>query len=104
MRVGRSVIDMQRAFGAIGDKNPVDVGTVQYRMPDADSLDAVNEFARPNIVNFNRLVIFGDDEYSAAFQIGRQMVEMILNAWHSRRSQVLCQLVRRNFRFSSANI
>ncbi len=67
-------------------------------MPDADSLDAVNKFAGANIVDFDRLVIFRDDEQAVVFQIGRQMVEMVLNADHARRRQILGELIRRKRR------
>ncbi len=73
-------------------------------MPDADSLDAVNKFAGADIVDFDRFVIFGDDEEPVIFQVGRQVVEMVLHADHARGGQILGQLIGGNIRLATANI
>src|SRR3984957_14471973 len=73
-------------------------------MSDADSLDAVHKFAGANIVDFDCLIIFRDDEEAIVFQVGCQMVEMVLNTDHARRGQILGELIRRNVGFAAVNI
>jgi hypothetical protein len=62
-------------------------------MSDADSLDAVHKFAGANILDFDCLIIFRDDEEA-----------MVLNADHARRGQILGELIRRNVGFAAVNI
>jgi len=49
-------------------------------------------------------MIFWDDEEAIVFQVGCQVVEMVLNADHARRGQILGELPRRNVGFAAANI
>ena len=65
-------------------------------MSDADSLDAVHKFAGANIVDFDCLIIFGDDEEAIVFQVGCKVVKMVLNADHARCGQILGELIRRS--------
>src|ERR1700736_7070592 len=73
-------------------------------MSDADSLNAVHKLAGANIVDFDCLMIFRDDEEAIVFQVGCQVVEMILNADHARRGQILGELIRRDVGFAAVNI
>src|ERR1700733_451484 len=99
-----SVEYLQIAVGTVGNKDSVNVGAVYHRMSDADSLDAVYKIAGANIVDFDGFMIFRDDEEAIVFQVGCQVVEVVLNADHARRGQILGELTRRNVGLAAANI